>query len=203
MLQQLLRHSSTSEATLVKPHLVTVLPAADSPASSRIRSSFGQNTVVDFSHCLYREGHLEPASCYIIQSQAAGTRTIVNHSGLPDMTVDEFKEIADRFVQTSTMTPGSGPEETLWHFEGRLPEITLECARYLRRVLPKCRISVEVENPNRVGLRELAAEADIVFYSRIWAEVSQNNTRLAHPGTSCQSLVGRCVFIYDNVAQHG
>jgi ketohexokinase len=104
------------------------------------------------------------------------------------MTVDEFKEIADRFVQASTTTAGCETEETLWHFEGRLPETTTECVRYLRRVLPRCRISVEVENPNRVGLRALAAEADMVFYSRIWAEVSQNNTSPAYLVTSCHPL---------------
>lgn len=176
VLQQLLRHSSTGEATLVRPHLVSILPAEDSPESARIRSSFGQDTLVDFSHCLYREGHAEPASCYIIQSQAAGTRTIVNHSDLPDMTVEEFKEIANHFGQASTATAGCEVDETLWHFEGRVPETTVECVRYLRRVLPNCRISVEVENPNRRGLRELAAEADIVFYSRIWAEVSYSKS---------------------------
>jgi ketohexokinase len=30
----------------------------------------------------------------------------------------------------------------------------------------------QVEKPNREGLVELAAEADVVFYSRSWAEVS-------------------------------
>jgi hypothetical protein len=54
-----------------------------------------------------------------------------------------------------------------------MPRITLECIRYLRRELPDCRISVEVEKPGRDGLRELAAEGDVVFYSRAWAEVSQ------------------------------
>ncbi|KAL6849572.1 hypothetical protein ACO1O0_009113 [Amphichorda felina] len=39
-------------------------------------------------------------------------------------------------------------QETWWHFE----------------------ISVEVEKPGREGLPELAAEADVVFYSRTWAE---------------------------------
>jgi hypothetical protein len=171
VLQQLLRHSSTTEATLVRPHLVSVLPATDSPASSRIRSSFGHDTLVDFQHCLYREGHMEPASSYIIQSRATDTRTIVNHSDLPDMTVRELTQVADRF---KAGTAGCEvEEETLWHFEGRLPETTIECVRYLRRVLPRCRISVEVEKPNREGLRELAEQADIVFYSRAWAEVSQ------------------------------
>lgn len=43
--------------------------------------------------------------------------------------------------------------------------------RTLRDVLPNARISVEIEKPCREGLPELAAEADVVFYSRSWAEV--------------------------------
>lgn len=40
----------------------------------------------------------------------------------------------------------------------------------LRDSLPSARVSVEVEKPGRPGLPELAAEADVVFYSRSWAE---------------------------------
>lgn len=57
------------------------------------------------------------------------------------------------------------------HQQGRLPETTLECIRYLRQSDPEARISVEVEKPGRQGLQELAAEADVVFYSKSWAEV--------------------------------
>ena len=35
-------------------------------------------------------------------------------------------------------------------------------------------VSVEVEKPAREGLRELAAEADVVFYSKTWAQVWLN-----------------------------
>ena len=38
--------------------------------------------------------------------------------------------------------------------------------------MSSCTVSVEVEKPNREGLVELAAEADVVFYSKSWAEVS-------------------------------
>lgn len=55
--------------------------------------------------------------------------------------------------------------------QGRIPDQTLDCIRLLRSVLPQAQISVEVEKPGREGLRELAAEADVVFYSRSWAEV--------------------------------
>ncbi|KAF3057776.1 hypothetical protein CFAM422_012091 [Trichoderma lentiforme] len=54
--------------------------------------------------------------------------------------------------------------------QGRIPNTTLECVRKLRDKLPNAQISVEVEKPGRDGLRELAAEANVVFYSRSWAE---------------------------------
>lgn len=56
--------------------------------------------------------------------------------------------------------------------QGRVPETTLKCIQHLRRHLPLCRISVEIEKPGRGGLRELVSEANVVFYSRSWAEVS-------------------------------
>ncbi|OIW29793.1 Ribokinase-like protein [Coniochaeta ligniaria NRRL 30616] len=162
VLQQLLRQGSTTATRRdVVPHLVSCLPAAGSAATAKILSSFGDDTLADFSRCLYRRGHAEPASCYIIQSQAAGTRTIVNYNDLPEMTVQELGDIADGFRDMP---------QSWWHFEGRIPGTTLACIRYLRRVLPECRTSVEVEKPGRDGLRELAAAADVVFYSRAWAE---------------------------------
>ena len=56
-------------------------------------------------------------------------------------------------------------------WQGRIPETTLQCIQSLRRVLGSCHVSVEVEKPNRDGLRELAKEADVVFYSKSWAQV--------------------------------
>lgn len=56
--------------------------------------------------------------------------------------------------------------------QGRMPEITIQCIHHLRNVLPSASISVEIEKPARDGLTDLAAQADIVFYSRSWAEVN-------------------------------
>lgn len=44
--------------------------------------------------------------------------------------------------------------------------------RYLRRHFPAVKISVEVEKSGRAGLQDLAAEANVVFYSKAWAQVS-------------------------------
>ena len=56
--------------------------------------------------------------------------------------------------------------------QGRIPEVTLGCMLYLRQHFPAIKVSVEVEKPARVGLTELAAQADVVFYSKSWALVS-------------------------------
>jgi ketohexokinase len=55
--------------------------------------------------------------------------------------------------------------------QGRIPDVTLQCIRYLRQRDSSIRISVEVEKPGRPGLQELAAEADVVVYSKGWAQV--------------------------------
>lgn len=65
--------------------------------------------------------------------------------------------------------------------KGRIPETTLQCIRYLRQVLPGSTISVEAEKPGREGLAELAAESDVVFYSKSWAEVSHIISVSLHP----------------------
>ena len=69
---------------------------------------------VDFGYCLYREGHSEPASSYIIRSEDSASRTIVNFNDLPEMTVAEFAAVADDFRKKG--------DETLWHFEVSIVE---------------------------------------------------------------------------------
>ncbi|RGP62161.1 carbohydrate purine kinase [Fusarium sporotrichioides] len=92
------------------------------------------------------------------------------------MSEDEFGNIARSF---------GTDQETWWHFEGRIPETVQNCIRLLRNLLPKATISVEVEKPGRQGLSELAAEADVVFYSRSWAEGTESWTQ--HPGRMPES----------------
>ena len=43
--------------------------------------------------------------------------------------------------------------------------------QHLRQHHPTVKISVEVEKPGREGLQDLAALADVVFYSKSWAQV--------------------------------
>ncbi|OAA77541.1 Carbohydrate/purine kinase [Akanthomyces lecanii RCEF 1005] len=175
VLQQLIvRHGDDKGARQISSrnrlHLVACLPKQDGRAAQQVMQSFGDDTIVSFKHCLYREEATEAASSYIIRSMETGSRTLVNYNALDEMTVAEFEAIARDFE-----TEG----KSWWHFEGRIPETTLECIRVLRRLLPGSKISVEVEKPGREGLRELAAEADVVFYSKVWAEESGYDSAMA------------------------
>ncbi|KAJ2988068.1 hypothetical protein NUW58_g4170 [Xylaria curta] len=161
VLQQLLREEQAApESRKVKPYLVTCLPCCNAPATMKIIASYGANTLVDFSRCIFRHEKDEPASSYIIRSSATGSRTLVNYNDLAEMTFDEFVIAAK----------GLDGEDTWFHFEGRIPATTLQCIQWLRRSRPKARVSVEVEKPGREGLENLVAEADVVFFSRSWAE---------------------------------
>ncbi|KAK8002011.1 hypothetical protein PG991_014233 [Apiospora marii] len=178
VLQQLLK--AQEEGHQVRPYLISCLPSAEAPASARVRDSFGPDSTVDFTRCIYRDQHDQPASSYIIRSEATGTRTLVNYNDLPEMTVHEFQAAID----------GLDRQHDMWvHFEGRIPETTLSCIQYLRQAVPKAKVSVEVEKPDREGLEQLAAEADVVFYSKSWAE--NNGYKSAHECLMAQSEVAR------------
>ncbi|KAM3517246.1 hypothetical protein NHJ13051_009152 [Beauveria bassiana] len=153
--------SRPGETAKNRLYLLACLPKQDSPATRQVMQSFGNGTPISFKHCLYRADAAEAASSYIIRSSKTGSRTLVNYNALEEMTVAEFEAVARDFQAEG---------QSWWHFEGRIPETTLECIRILRRILPGSKISVEVEKPGRQGLRALAAEADVVFYSKVWAE---------------------------------
>lgn len=117
-LEVLQQFAPASELAL---HLVTTLPSRHSAATAKVLSSFGGGggndsgsgsgdaCRVDFSRCIYREDEAEAASSYILRSQATGSRTIVNHNGLAEMTVEEFVRAADGFREDDA--------DTWWHFE--------------------------------------------------------------------------------------
>ncbi|KAK5944313.1 hypothetical protein PMZ80_003594 [Knufia obscura] len=190
------RSDATEGAAVPELSLISTLPSRKSPQIPFILASFDPAeskaattddsksspvsapipSGVDFSHCIYRDAHAEPVSSYIISDQSSGSRTIINHNMLEEMTFDEFKTIADELLSDV------GPKEHIWfHFEGRIPPTTLECIKYLRAHLavtrnesrspaPNLRISVELEKPGREGLQDLAHQADVILYSRSWAE---------------------------------
>ncbi|KAL4972565.1 Ribokinase-like protein [Aspergillus desertorum] len=158
VLQQLVAQASPGQKTPL--NLIAVLPAQTSVASKQIRGAFEPQ--VSLSHCIYRQEFEEPASSYIIKSRASGSRTIVNYNELPEMRLEEFIRIADKM----------GTEASWYHFEGRIPDVALSCMRHIREHYPNMKVSVEVEKPGRERLQELAQEADVVFYSKSWAQAN-------------------------------
>ena len=50
--------------------------------------------------------------------------------------------------------------------------MTEESVNWLREKLPMEKISVECEKPDRVYMRRVSQHADVVFFSKLWAEVS-------------------------------
>lgn len=148
--------------------LLTVLPDPESADTKTILKSLPDVT----SHLYrYRQGQPVAASSYIIQSAKNLSRTIVSANPLDEMTVEEFKAAIAPLVDDTEI----GKDDVWIHFEGRTPEVLLQCVTWLRHRYGfhgKVRVSVECEKPDRTGLKDVAALADVVFYSRIWAEVS-------------------------------
>ena len=107
VLQQLVQ-----DRDAVELHLVSSLPAASSPSTRRILDSFGHGPKhgpkVNLEHCVYRDAHSEAASSYIIRSQDTGSRTVVNYTDLPEVSLHEFEQVARAF---------DAGQETWWHFE--------------------------------------------------------------------------------------
>ncbi|WP_019023710.1 MULTISPECIES: PfkB family carbohydrate kinase [unclassified Thioalkalivibrio] len=109
---------------------------------------------VDTAACARYPG-ATPTS-HILRSRDSGSRTIVHHRDLPELSAADLRRIAW--------------EEYDWlHFEGRQPET-------LRTVLPRVReavtdqpISLELEK-RRPGLEACLEWADVLMLSRDWAQ---------------------------------
>lgn len=180
VLQQLLDFQRVETVSLI---LSAVLPSKSSAGTQKFESSFGPR--IDLTHCIYREDFNEPASSYITKSRSTGSRTIVNYNELPEMTYEEFiimvgrLDNQDSWFHFEVALFPSFPCPTISKVEkGRIPEVVLDCMRYLRQNYSTVKISVEVEKPGRGGLQALAAEADVVFYSKTWAQVESSDMSL-------------------------
>ncbi|KAL8715500.1 MAG: hypothetical protein Q9220_000835 [cf. Caloplaca sp. 1 TL-2023] len=174
VLQQLLDTvPNNSEVSIA---LCATLPSRSSTGYQEIQSSFTEPSALQY--CICRDDASEPASSYIIRSSAADSRTIINYNGLQEMTVEEFASVADKLGKIGLAWCHfevihhifwRGYRATITKSQGRIPDVTLACIQHLRRHHREVKISVEVEKPGREGLQDLAAVADIVFYSKSWA----------------------------------
>lgn len=95
---------------------------------------------------------------YITLNQANGSRTIVHHRDLPELTTAAFADIV--------------PEQYDWlHLEGRNIEVLAEVLPALRKALTDQPISLEIEK-SRAGIEDLIQYVDVVMFSRAYAEAN-------------------------------
>ncbi|KAF1365647.1 Ribokinase-like protein, partial [Lizonia empirigonia] len=178
VLTQLVSHTddlSTQDAAPTRLSLLAPLPAAHSPDARAVAASLPG---VHMGLCLHRDAPEAPSS-YIIQSVASRSRTVVSANTLEEMSAGEFEGAVRRVVPGAGSTGqvaeqiADGDGEVWIHFEGRNPDVVLPCVRWLRRTYGsgRVRVSVECEKPEREGMRDVAALADVIFYSRLWAEI--------------------------------
>lgn len=156
---------SRDDENEISKHLITVLPNKNSAATKFIRDSIPD---VNTDFCIFHEECSEAASCYVLQNAQNHSRTIISHNPFQEMSTQEF------ITCMSSLITEKGSMDGWIHFEGRVPDTTKECVRHVRG-LPKqnLKISVECEKPEREGMGLVAREADVVFFSKIWVNVSR------------------------------
>ncbi|ABM61697.1 PfkB family carbohydrate kinase [Halorhodospira halophila] len=126
---------------------------ADDPDAGRIAAALAERGI-DHGHAPVHPGGRSPVS-YITVSRATGSRTIVHHRDLPELTAADFAAV-----------PLGGVD---WlHFEGRNVSNTRAMIRDARHRAPGVPISVEIEKP-RAEIHTLAEVADVVIYARAFA----------------------------------
>lgn len=122
---------------------------------------------------IFRPGCRDAASSYILQNAENLSRTIVSINELPELTEQEFISRLEALDSSDREGAPLPPwRRGTFHFEGRIPDVTVACVRYLRKsaAYKDFRISIECEKPERKDIIYAAQEADIVFYSKLWAD---------------------------------
>ncbi|KAF2820073.1 ketohexokinase-like protein [Ophiobolus disseminans] len=160
--------------------LVAALPEWNSVDKQEVSKSLPLVKIREGGMC--RVGYQMAASSMIIHSLDTGSRTIISHnSNLPEMTTSDFFDALPKFHPNDT-------RRHWFHFEGRNPDVTCECIQRLRTsdVPGGLMISVECENPERRTIEYAAMHANVVFYSKQWAE----GHGFTDPETFLMSLFG-------------
>jgi ketohexokinase len=113
-----------------------------------------QHRGISHRYAVRHAGGATPTS-YITLSAATGSRTIVHHRDLPELSAAKFEPV-----------PLAG---RAWvHFEGRNPAETQRMIERVRRERPGLPVSVEIEKP-RDGIEALFDGADVLIFSRAYA----------------------------------
>jgi ketohexokinase len=123
-------------------------------------------------HAMRHADGATPTS-YITLSRRTGSRTIVHHRDLPELSAAEFASVP--------------LAECDWiHFEGRNPEQTRRMVDRVRRERPELPVSMEIEKP-RPGIDALLANADVIVFSRAYVE-AQLPHRASRPEAALAEL---------------
>jgi ketohexokinase len=132
----------------------------DDPASDLILADLTRYGI-DTRLAVRYPGRYTPTS-YVALSRDTGTRTIVHHRDLPELTAADL---------AAGLDAGSGwfARSCVWvHFEGRSAHETAAMLRLVRARLPGVRISLEFEKV-RAGGEDLLECPDLLLFSRAYA----------------------------------
>jgi ketohexokinase len=112
---------------------------------------------IDHAQAVRVPGGTTPTS-YITLSRATGSRTIVHHRDLPELTAADFARVP--------LAPYG------WvHFEGRHPAETAQMLARVRHKQPGLPVSVEIEK-RRDGIEALYPGADVLIFARAFVQAA-------------------------------
>jgi len=135
---------------------------ADDNGAALIRADL-ERQGIDSSEAVAVPGAVTPTS-YIALSQATGSRTIIHHRDLPELTAADFAKVP--------------LDDCAWvHFEGRHPSETSRMIERVHRERPDLPLSVEIEKPRpgieallRTAIPRTERGARVLIFSRAYAE---------------------------------
>jgi ketohexokinase len=153
-------------------YLMSALPDRNSEDAAFISQRLPNVLIRD----IFRDNCPKAPASMIIQNRTTASRTIISHgSGVEELTAPEFVNGIDFWSNAWPTDHKDALRKTWVHFEGRNPTITHDCIAKLRNTKfethTEVKISVECEKPERKALEQAAQLADVVFYSKLWAEV--------------------------------
>ncbi|CAG8441462.1 1447_t:CDS:2 [Diversispora eburnea] len=137
---------------------------ASKEASTFIIQDFDAHNIKT-STCIFRPNATHAPVAYIIQAESTSSRTIINYNSIDELTFDEFKRKFD------TVCNEEIPFNWI-HFEGRNAAEETKMIDYIDTMAWRKNtiISVELEKPYRKGLENLMQRADVLFFSKVFAE---------------------------------
>nr|CAG8472440.1 3131_t:CDS:2 [Entrophospora candida] len=110
---------------------------------------------------------------YIIHADSTGSRTIINYNSIDELIFDEFKHNFDKICTEEIVEDDDKIIPFNWiHFEGRNAEEEAKMIDYIdtKEWRSKAMVSVEMEKPYRRNLEVLMHRADVLFFSKVFAE---------------------------------